>query len=303
LILTHQRLPASQGVDYQHIVFPREAPRRRRAHLLFDGSRVDAARQPTLSQPEFDFCERLFSLAGLALSNYRHAMVRRRLPACLRALRSKSLDEACIRLESRPELATVAINRLLVGVTGFFRDEAVFARLEHLLPTLARSTRPLSVWSAGCSDGAELYSLAMLLAEHKLLAGSYLLGADCRPAAIAAARAGQYDLASIEAVRPDRRTRFFNISSGQATITAELRAAARWRVSSFVKYFEPGEWDIISLRNTAIYLRPEVVRGLWQRIEAGLRPNGLLVVGKAERPLGATRLHQVGPCIYQRARR
>lgn len=304
LIVPCKRPLAFTSGNYRHVVFPRDVPRGQAATWTPVGSQAETT-APTslLDEQEIAFCERLFSLAGLKLSNYRQQSIRRRLPACLRALRVTSPADALARVESQPALVEVAINSLLVGVTSFFRDDAVFLQIEQLLPALARQRRPLCIWSAGCSDGAELYSLAMLLAERGLLAGSHLLGADCRATAIAAARAGQFDLAAIDTVRPDRRARFFTVAGNRATVVAELRAAARWRVSSLVKQFEPGFWDLISLRNTAIYLRPEVVRGLWQRIEAGLRPNGLLVVGKAERPLGATRLHQVGPCIYQRARR
>lgn len=304
LIVPCKRPLAFTSGNYRHVVFPRDMPRRRSATRTPVGSLAEAT-APTalLDEQEIAFCERLFSLAGLNLSNYRQETIHRRLAVCLRALRAASLTDALARVESRPALVEVAINSLLVGVTSFFRDEAVFSQLEQWLPTLARQRRQLSFWSAGCSDGAELYSLAMLLAERGLLADSYLLGTDCRAAAIAAARAGRFHRADVEQVRPDRRDRFFKFVGHRATVVAELRAAARWRVSSLVKHFEPGAWDLISLRNTTIYLRPEVVRGLWQRIESGLRPDGLLVLGKAERPLGATRLHQVGPCIYQRARR
>jgi chemotaxis methyl-accepting protein methylase len=49
-----------------------------------------------------------------------------------------------------------------------------------------------------------------------------------------------------------------------------------------------------------MYLRPEVAGRLWQELEQALRPGGFLVLGKAERPMGTTRLSAAGPCIYRR---
>src|SRR5271155_2108156 len=55
---------------------------------------------------------------------------------------------------------------LLINVTGFFRDAAVFDFLaKGVIPDLVRDhplDRPLRIWVAGCSSGEETYSLAML---------------------------------------------------------------------------------------------------------------------------------------------
>ena len=59
---------------------------------------------------------------------------------------------------------------LLINVTGFFRDAAVFDFLaKSVIPDLVRGhplDRPLRIWVAGCSSGEETYSLAMLFREQ-----------------------------------------------------------------------------------------------------------------------------------------
>jgi chemotaxis protein methyltransferase CheR/two-component system CheB/CheR fusion protein len=59
---------------------------------------------------------------------------------------------------------------------------------------------------------------------------------------------------------------------------------------------------MILCRNLAIYLRGAAAVRLWQSLLASLRPGGILVLGKAERPLGADGLTAIGPCIYRRNR-
>ena len=80
------------------------------------------------------------------------------------------------------------------------------------------------------------------------------------------------------------------------------RSALRWRVADLLRAPEAGTWDVILCRNTTMYLRAEVAAGLWQKFEALLRPGGVLVLGKAERPAGSRRLQPAGPCVYRRIR-
>ena len=142
----------------------------------------------------------LFSRAGLDARAYRTTSLRRRVPACLRALRAKTLPDARRLLTLNPGLVPVAVGSLLIGVTGFFRDAGAFALMSRqLLPALAHTGRRLRVWSAACSDGAELYSVAMLLAELNVLHRCELLGTDCRGEAVARAAAGRYDAAACRA--------------------------------------------------------------------------------------------------------
>src|SRR5262249_62227868 len=104
--------------------------------------------------------------AGLAPRHYRTETLHRRLPACLRAVRARSLAHARRLLEDQPSLVATALGTLIIGVTSFFRDPGVFEQLRtQVLPGLLRGPGGLRVWCCGCSDGPEVYSLAVLLAE------------------------------------------------------------------------------------------------------------------------------------------
>jgi len=124
------------------------------------------------------FISWVFERAGLAVESYRGEPLRRRLSACLRALHAHTEAQARRILEERPALLPAAVSALLIGTTEFFRDAPVYETLRtEALPKLPRRSRPLRVWSAACSSGAELYSLAILLAEAGLLEGSFLWAA------------------------------------------------------------------------------------------------------------------------------
>jgi chemotaxis protein methyltransferase CheR len=84
-----------------------------------------------------------------------------------------------------------------------------------------------------------------------------------------------------------------------------LRAHCRWSVGDAFRLPPEvdgaGTRDLVLCRNLAIYLTPESAADLWERCLAQLRPGGLLVTGKAERPPAHIRpaLERVGPCIYR----
>jgi chemotaxis methyl-accepting protein methylase len=171
-----------------------------------------------------------------------------------------------------------------------------------LIPTIAGTRRSLHAWSAGCSDGAELYSLALLLAEVDMLDNSYLLGTDCRSDALERARSGYFDCEAVKQVPAPLLTRYFRPQGRGYQVVAQIRAAVHWRTGDVLMTPEPGVWDLILCRNTAMYIRAEATKLLWEQFEKRLRPGGMLVLGKAERPVGAKRLSPVGPCVYRRNR-
>lgn len=291
---------------YRHVVFP-DTKEGNGYAFDFTPSPLDGGgvtcHQEALSSREQDCIAWLFERAGLNLEDYRLETLKRRIPACLRALRLDSIVEVCTAVERQPDLLKPVISTLVIGVTSFFRDSQVFSDIEQkaLSELLARSSEP-RIWSVGCSDGAELYSVAMLVAERGVLKECTLLGTDCRSDAILRAKEGRYDAAAMKSVAGPLIARYFREDRGLWQIHPDLRAKAHWRQEDVIRTSEPGVWDMILCRNMAIYLQPSAVGRLWMRLAECLRPGGILVTGKAERPYGAARLRAIGPCIYQRER-
>lgn len=257
-----------------------------------------------LTGEEDAFIRSLFAGAGLDASAYRPESIRRRLQACLRAVRATSITDARRALAANPALVPVAINAMVIGVSSFFRDAGVYDQVAfNVLPALFRSNRsPARVWSVGCSEGQELYSVAILLAELNLLDGCYLLGTDCRNEAIHRARDGIYDAAALRAVPRAWIEKYFQPQGDRRRVVPGLRTAVQWRTADVTRVQEPGVWDLILCRNMAMYLKPEASGKLWEMFQQALRPGGYLVLGKAERPANAKRLSPVGPCLFRRDR-
>ena len=237
---------------------------------------------------------------GVGHQRYRRQPLLRRVPACLRTLKVRSVEEARELLETRPELLPAAISSLLIGVTEFFREPAVFESVRtEVLPRLVGKRRPLRAWSGACSTGEELYSLAILLAEAGLLRRSFLLGTDCRPDAIEHARAARYGSAAVRSLEPAIRGKYFEPADRFWRPIQSLRRRVRWKAADLAQRIEKGPWDLILWRNAAIYLNPKRPQRLdppgrgvkprrdldrWQRRTA---PGGLEIA-----PRGTLRLSQ-----------
>jgi chemotaxis methyl-accepting protein methylase len=294
------RPPLSHGSpDYRHLLFRASAHRRHTIALRAPVADPDDA---GIGDEEHSFLRCLFREAGLDAQRYQLRTLRRRVPACLRVLRATSFAEARRALLSTPTLRARALSTLIIGVTSFFRDAAVFQSLrDELLPPLLSSRLGVAAWSIGCSDGPELYSLAMLLDGLGFLGRSHLLGTDCRADAVRKARHGLYDSHTLRGVDHDLLALYFQrLGPDQWRISPCLRSAVHWRTADVLSLREPGLWDIILCRNMGMYLVPDAAADLWQRLESSLRPGGLLVLGKAERPNGARHLSPAGPCVYRR---
>lgn len=279
------------------------------------GTRVQVPRtaKPTLAsvQPAFaeledgeakEFLRYVLARAGLDADRYQSRPLQRRLPACLRALRVQTIAQARALLDDRPDLLAPAVNSLLIGVTAFFRDAAVFEALRtQVLPDLlSRTPGPLRAWCAGCSSGQELYSLAILLVEAGRLDGAVLLGTDCRPTALETAREGRYAAKDLESVPSELRDRYFQSENGVWRVVPRLRAAVEWKTADVLAGPEPGPWDLILWRNAAIYLTPAGAGAAWRHLAGVLRPGGFLVTGPAERPTADVPLTFVRRCLYRR---
>ncbi len=184
---------------------------------------------------------------------------------------------------------------LLIHVTSFFRDRAVFDTLERAtIPALVaahQAGQPLRVWVAGCSTGEETYSLAMLFLEQIEAAGRpiklQVFASDVDAEAIKAARDGAYPAVIEAVVSPQRLARFFVREDAGWRAAPDLRAAIVFTVQDLLADPPFSRLDMVSCRNLLIYLRPDAQARLTQSFHFALREGGILLLGSAESPATA----------------
>ena len=191
----------------------------------------------------------------------------------------------------KAELSQLAAD-MLIHVTGFFRDPAVFAHLAKVaLPGLIAAQpedKPLRIWVAGCSTGEEAYSLTMICLEAIEAAGFrgglQVFASDIDPDAIATAREGFYPPDIDSAVSAERLARFFKAADRGWRVRSDLRDVIVFTVADLLSDPPFSRIDLVSCRNLLIYLEPEAQRQVIGLCCFALRHGGLLLLGAAETP-------------------
>lgn len=179
---------------------------------------------------------------------------------------------------------------LLINVTSFFRDRAVFDLLaDRIVPELVSNRaadHPLRVWIAGCSTGEEAYSLAMIFREEVANAGHDLklqiFASDVDPEAVATAREGLYPFSIEGDVSTERLGRFFQREEQGYRVTPELRAAVVFTVQDILVDPPFSRLDLVTCRNLLIYLGLEAQARAISIFHFALREGGTLLLGGSE---------------------
>ena len=195
-------------------------------------------------------------------------------------------------LQENPNELDILFKELLIGVTAFFRDTAVWKKLkEEILPALfdrLTDNYVLRAWIPGCSTGEEAYSLAITFKEvletakkHKNLT-LQIFATDIDDDAIEKARKGVF-LSNISAdVSPERLNRFFTIEGDGFRINSMIREMVVFAPQNVIKDPPFTKLDILTCRNMLIYMEPELQKKLMVLFNYSLNPGGIMVLGTAE---------------------
>lgn len=231
--------------------------------------------------------------AGIVIAPGKTSMVQSRLAKRLRALDLPDYDSylALVESEAGQEERRRMISALTTNVSHFFREMHHFdtLRQEVLPPLLARAKAGgrVRLWSAGCSNGQEAWSMAMTVldlmpdaADHDLR----ILATDIDPLVVEKGRSATYDAQMVTGVEAPLRKRFFEAAGGQYRLIAAARSLVSFHeLNLHAPWPMRAPFDAIFCRNVVIYFDAEAQDRLWQRFGEALAPGGWLFVGHSER--------------------
>ena len=195
-------------------------------------------------------------------------------------------------LRHNPQELDLLFKELLIGVTSFFRDPAVWEHLaEVALPELLSGRDPdrtLRAWSIGCSTGEEAYSLAMVFKEAAKRSAQpnnftlQIFASDLSPDAIAFARRGRYPASIASDVSADRLAQFFTAHESHYQVKQNIRDMVLFAQHDVVLDAPFTKLDLIVCRNLLIYFDAALQRKLLPLFRYSLQPSGLLLLGTSE---------------------
>jgi len=227
---------------------------------------------------------------GVDFTQYKRPTLDRRIRRRMGLRRLETVRQYCDHLRHHPVEVQELFNDILIHVTGFFRDKAVFATLKKkIFPKLVMGRAPeeaIRFWVPGCSSGEEVYSLAIALveffAEKKAQFPVQLFGTDINMRALDRARAGFYPGSIAADVSPERLRRYFVKADSGYRISKTIREMCVFARQNLTVDPPFSNLDLISCRNVLIYLGVPLQRKLFPVFHYALRAEGFLLLGASE---------------------
>lgn len=269
---------------------------------------------------EFEFTDKDFRFlvklvherTGIVLGDHKRDMVYGRLARRLRKINIMRFDDYCALLNGSEGVDEMShlVNAITTNLTSFFREQHHFEHLEQevIKPIVEQKgfDKRLRIWSAGCSSGAEPYSIAMTIAKNvPSLAGfdAKILATDIDTNMLDIGRNGHYSIEQYEKI-PSRYREFVTAEGEDIIMSDKLRQLISFKhLNLLEKWPVKGPFDAIFCRNVVIYFSKDTQRVLFDKYANLLKPDGWLYIGHSENLFNVCdRFKLVGRTIYRKIR-
>lgn len=244
--------------------------------------------------------------SGHDFSNYKKNTLLRRIDRRKGIHQIDKIQNYVRFLQENPKEVEILFKELLIGVTSFFRDPAVWEELkEKVFPTLIKELpegHVIRAWVPACSTGEEAYSLAIIFKEAMEKVNSHknltlqIFATDLDHDAIDKARKGFFASNIAADVSSERIQKFFNRESDGYRVINAIREMVVFAPQNVIKDPPFTKIDILTCRNMLIYMESDLQKKLLVLFNYSLNIGGFMVLGTAE-SLGAhlDGFHEVNP--------
>ncbi|MBL1209222.1 CheR family methyltransferase [Geminocystis sp. GBBB08] len=177
----------------------------------------------------------------------------------------------------------------------FFRDKGQINILQnYILPNLIKENyhhKNLTIVSAGCSTGEEVYSLAILIEEMIKNINEWnikIYGLDLNLEALDKARKGIYGNWSLRTMPQEKKDTYFIKKNDQYEVLPQYKKLVKFQYfnlihDSWEKLTPPlNNVDLIICRNVFIYFEPNSISKVINKFTQILKQEGYLMTGHAE---------------------
>ncbi|WP_253190549.1 protein-glutamate O-methyltransferase CheR [Sphingomonas sp. LM7] len=279
------------------------------AAALAGGNAMMAANAELMPRDFAAIAAIMHSDARIELSEAKTTLVQSRLARRLREHGLARFSEYVAMVQSDAQERHAMVVALTTNHTHFFREPHHFDHFrQHVLPVLKRKQGPIRIWSAGCSSGEEVYTIAMCLLGPDRTSAQWLRHADVRllatdiaPHVVESVQRGFYADNIAAGVPEPYRSAWMRPAPGGFTVADEARQLVTARVLNlFEKWPLKAQYDVIFCRNVMIYFGDPAKEELEERFVNQLASGGHLYIGHSERLIGpaATRMTSCGHTIY-----
>jgi chemotaxis protein methyltransferase CheR len=222
--------------------------------------------------------------------HYARASIKRRLLQARVQLGFDSISTMQSAVLHNDAMLPRLLDYLTVQVSEMFRDPSYYQALRSQVIPHLHTYPSLKVWVAGCSNGEELYSLAILFREEGLWDKTMFYATDINPSALRSAQAGVYGLDRIRLFTENHQksggrsslSDYYTADYGRAVFDKSLRSQTVFSDHSLVTDAAFAEMHLISCRNVLIYFDKELQDRALGLFRSSLARRGFLGIGSKE---------------------
>lgn len=243
------------------------------------------------SEADLKKLEFLLKILGIKHNSLKKSHLLRRVRVRMMRTGCKSFDEYYdyihIHKDERKEFCLA----FSINVTRFFRNADTFEFIkQNVLPKIRKNVgkeETIKIWSAGCADGAEPYTLAILCEQVNLRPPRVkILATDFNQESLLKARRGLYPSEYLNETPADIQRKYFNTRSpDKVQISPHLHDYIDFMLHNLTSQGvrAPGaRFDLIICRNVLIYFSREQQKEIFQMFYKALKPQGFMVLGRTE---------------------
>lgn len=247
-----------------------------------------------------EFKIKINQLIGLDLNAYKQKQMYRRLNSLIRRLNMPGYKEYYDVLKASKEQVEYFKNYVTINVTEFFRNPTKFDELRKIiLPELIKkSPNGLKIWSAGCSLGAEAYTLSIIMNEYFPKIPFKIYATDIDEDILAKAKKGIYGPNELKNIENIIKKKYFTRYEGLDKINDSIKKNVIFKKNNLLKDSFDGNYDLILCRNVVIYFTEQAKNILYKKFFAALKTKGILFVGGTENILNSREIGFVSPKTF-----
>lgn len=248
-------------------------------------------RSASVEDVELDLLlEALFRRYHYDFRSYSRASLQRRAEVACSRLNCTTLSDLQRRLLHEPEVLPEVIDAMTVQVSALFRDPDFYLSLRREVIPHLRTFPSIKVWVAGCADGEELYSLAILFHEEGLFDRTLFYATEINRRALNKAEAGVYDIErmaefTLNYQQSGGRTTlsdYYTAGYGRAVFDRKLRSRTVFSEHNLATDQVFSEVHLVSCRNVLIYFDQDLQDRAFSLFADSLAHGGFLGLGSHE---------------------
>ncbi len=234
--------------------------------------------------------EGIYQYYGFDFRNYARSSLKRRIRKILTAEDLEHISALQDRILHNPDCFKRFLLSVTVNVTSMFRDPSFFLAFRHKVVPLLRTYPYVRLWHAGCSEGQEVYSMAILLQEEGLYDRCRIYATDTNELVLKHAKKAIYPLELMQqytqlyqqAGGKHSFSEYYTAAYGSAILRSSLKDNIIFSQHNLATDRSFNEFHVIVCRNVLIYFNPTLQKQVHQLFHDSLCMFGILALGKQE---------------------